>query len=93
MTVPIVVSSMYSTIAGLMSGSVIRVSSWRGDAPSTVAASLTSWGTPSSAAANRIIAKAIPRQMLTTMIASIALSWSQATGAKPASPMTRLTVP
>ena len=69
------------------------MSSWRGEAPSTVAASVTSCGTPSSAAANRIIAKAIPRQMLTTMIASMALSWSQATGAMPASPIARLTVP
>ena len=84
---------MYRTIAGLISGRVIRVRSWRGDAPSTVAASVTSCGTPSSAAANRIIAKAIPRQTLTMMIANIALSWSQATGATPASPITRLTVP
>ena len=52
-----------------MSGSVIASGSADGDAPSTAAASLTSWGTPSSAAANRIIANAMPRQMLTTMIA------------------------
>src|ERR1700736_579525 len=79
-------------MVGRSSGKVIRQNIWRGVAPSILAASYTSGGTALKPEVINIIAKAMPRQVFTTMIISSGTDSSQFWGANPKSPTTRLNV-
>src|SRR3954468_22207649 len=90
--VPAVDTSMYRKIVGRRSGMVIRQNTWRCVAPSIQAASYISGGTALRPEVINIIAKAMPRQVFTTMIINNGTDCSQFWAGIPKCATIRLTV-